>query len=245
MTQRVDRCWLGGSDMRVLNRLVTQLVIMTSCNVAVLRPDCRLAQNPYLKRSVADNLLIDVKNGRDNGKTAATILPELQKKVPLISCIAIKKNMFGQTIVELSLEQPWILLLSESQHPRVLARSGSVTPAYLIRDDVLSNLAAIFISKTADKTGQVTILADWLNRQPDKFFSRFLVTWHDKNDIEVHDETLPLVTIRATNETIFDDRVLKFLDLTREKERLYATIDLRFGGKQIVLVPKNSRGKIV
>lgn len=211
----------------------------------VLRPDCRLAQNSYLTRSATDNLLIDVRNGRDDGKTAAQLLPELQKKVPLIAGIAIKKNMFGQTIAELSLEQPWVLLLTDGQYPRVLARSGSVTPAHLIRDDVLSNLASIFISKTADKTGQVPILADWLNRQPDKFFSRFRVSWHDKNDIEVHDETLPLVTIRATNETVFDDGVLRFLDQTRKKERLYITIDLRFGNRHIVLVPKNSRGKVV
>lgn len=228
--------------MRTIRDYAAGLTLCLTCGVGA---HCCLVPNPYLKRSVADNLLLEIKKGFDDGKTATKILSELRKNIPIASRLAIKKNMFGQTIAELSIERPWVTLVTEGQGPRVLTRSGNISPAQLIRDDVLATLATVFISKTADARGQIPLLAEWLNQQPSIFFSRFRVSWHDKNDIEIHDENIPLVTIRATYKTVFNDTVLTFLDESKEKDRLYATIDLRFGDQQIVLVPKISRGKIV
>lgn len=233
--------------MRILGVLLPPSAIGAFCGMLCMPcisiAHCHLRPNPYLRRVIADNLLLDVKAARDDGRSAAKTLSELQKKVPLINRLAIKKNMFGQTIVELTLEQPWVILVCEGLTPRVLTRAGTTAPTSLMRDDVLANLATIVISKNTNTPEQITLLAQWLGQQPDNFFSRFTVFWRDKSDIQVQDALLPLITIRATHETIFNDRVLAFLGDIKEKDRLYTTIDLRFGDEQIILVPKISRGK--
>ena len=228
--------------MRILGVLLPPIMGVL-CIPYVSMAHCHLTPNPYLKRAITDNILLEVKAAHNDGRSAAKILPDLQKKVSLINRLAIKKNMFGQTIVELTLEQPWVILVREGVAPRVLTRAGNTTAAHFMRDDVLANLATIIINKTADTPEQISLLAQWLEQQPCNFFSRFSVLWRDKSDIQVQDALLPLVTIRATHETIFNDRVLAFLNDIKEKDRLYTTIDLRFGDEQIILVPKVSGGK--
>lgn len=217
-------------------------VVTLGMSMTCMAP-CLFSPNPYLKRSVTDSLLYNIKTAQDDGKDISTILSLLQKKIPLINQLRIKRNMFGQKIVEITIEKPWIIIICEGRSPRVLTRTGKVAPAESMRDDILATLATITIDKSAESTAQIELLALWLARQNDHFFSRFSIEWLDKNDIIVRDESLPSTIIRATYETIFNNQIQAFLDDIREKNGIYTTIDLRFGDGQIILVPKNSRGR--
>lgn len=231
--------------MRILGFLLPVCLFAASCATPAASAECKFSPNPYLKRSITDNILFDIKAARDDGKSAAMIFPLIRKKIPLLSRLAIKKNMFGQTIVELTLEQPWVVITCEGEPLRVLTRSGVVAYAQIIRDDILANLASIILDKKANTDEQIKMLAQWLSKQPCTFFGRFSIVWHDKNDIEIHDEYLPLTTIRATQKTLFNTKNMIFLDEMRTNKQQYTTIDLRFEDQQIVLVPKKSKGRSI
>ncbi|MCL5436420.1 MAG: hypothetical protein M1549_00895 [Candidatus Dependentiae bacterium] len=202
-----------------------------------------LLANCYLKQPVTDDLLRIVRDAREKGRSCTAVLEELQKRVPILDRLAIKRDMFGIRHVTVDLERPWIIIARDGKEPRVATRSGRTTPAALIREDVLATLATISIDSQADSPEQLHALARWLACQPDTFFSRFSVLWHDRNDITVRDSGAPGLLIRASKETLFNQRLCAILHELSNGTGHYAAIDLRFGDEQIILVPKKCGGR--
>lgn len=207
---------------------------------------CRLGTNPFLKNEINAEILRLAQTRIADGTKAAQLLLYVQELVPLINRLSIKKDMYGLSYIQLSFDRPWLVLICSGKTPLVVSKRGDCVPAHYVRDDIIADLTLIRIKQDQYPETEIKKIAQWAQRQPPTFFEACDVEWTDKNNVIIHEKNDPEKTIRAGENTAFDQKLTRILarikSLEEEKGEPFAAIDLRFDG-QVILTPKSLRGK--
>lgn len=234
--------------MRALGVIIIMPIIwaLATMPIPISARQCRLGTNPFLKNEINTEILRLAQTKIADGARASQLLPCIQKLVPLINRITIKKDMYGLSYVQLSFDRPWLVLICSGKTPLVVSNQGDYVPAQYVRDDVIADLTIIRIKPEQYPRAEVKKVAQWAQRQPPSFFGACDVEWLDKNNVIIHEKNTPEKTIHACEKTEFNEKLTEILGrikaLEEEKGEPFAAIDLRFDG-QVILTPKNQRGK--